>query len=39
MKRLFPLIISLVIPLGMAAQRQTDKTVVRFMLQPRCLIR
>ena len=28
MKRLFPLIISLVIPLGMAAQRQTDKTVM-----------
>lgn len=28
MKRVFPLIISLVIPLGMAAQRQTDKTVM-----------
>ena len=28
MKRLFPLIISLVIPLGMSAQRQTDKTVM-----------
>lgn len=28
MKRLFSLIISLVIPLGMAAQRQTDKTVM-----------
>lgn len=28
MKRLFPLIICLIIPLGMAAQRQTDKTVM-----------
>ena len=34
MKRLFPLIISLVISLGMAAQRQTDKTVMVLIRLP-----
>ena len=39
MKRLFPLIISLVIPLGMAAQSQTDKTVeaIAEYLNEHCL--
>ena len=39
MKRLFPLVISLVIPLGMAAQSQTDKTVeaIAEYLNEHCL--